>query len=639
MLREGRSWSGRERNCAFLNTRDGRFANASATSGFDLPDDARALAVLDWDGDGDQDFWVTNRNEPRLRLFLSSSTGQGWVELRLEANGTSTNAQAVGARVELVTRGPAPNLHVRTVRAGEGYLSQSSPRVHLGLGAAREIERVTVRWPGGAREDFSGVSVGRAHLLRQGTGKAEPLSPRGTPSVLSPGLPSFPPPTSSARVPLVALYSAPRELEVRPFGGQPAARIPFGSGKPLLLNLFASWCVPCAEELAELTREASALRGAGLDVLALAVDGLGDDRGDPGKAAELLRRIGFPFPGGAATPGTLEALQRLNDAQFPLHKPLPVPSSFLFDPSGHLSVIYKGKISTRQVLADLGHSGLPRRERWVGSAPLGGTALESPVIERASIQVEAQQRFAFALGLEAAGMKEAAILHYRDLATLWPDFAEAHLNAGSLLLALEQLPAAETEYRAALRSRPGFAEAHFSLGALRERQGNLAGAETEYQEALRLKPRLPGLHNALGVLHAKGGRLEAARAAFQAELELSSTSAEVHNNLGRVLLGLGDTVQARATFEKALSLDANHADANNNLGVILKRQGDLDGAERHYAAAVAANPRFPEALNNLGLLLEARGKPVEARAQFQRALEVDPTFAPARRNLERLTSR
>ena len=51
----GASWSGSERNNAFLNLGDGTFADASAVLGIDFMDDARAVVTTDWDGDGDLD--------------------------------------------------------------------------------------------------------------------------------------------------------------------------------------------------------------------------------------------------------------------------------------------------------------------------------------------------------------------------------------------------------------------------------------------------------------------------------------------------------------------------------------------------------------------------------------------------------
>ena len=101
LLKQGRSWSGYERNCAFLNVNGRRFANQSAVSGLDFLDDGRGLAVTDWDHDGDLDLWISNRNAPRLR-FLRNDTPTGehrWLARRLSANGTTCYRDAVGAWV------------------------------------------------------------------------------------------------------------------------------------------------------------------------------------------------------------------------------------------------------------------------------------------------------------------------------------------------------------------------------------------------------------------------------------------------------------------------------------------------------------------------------------------------------------
>ena len=45
MLRDGRSLSGHERHCCFLNTRDDHFATVSAATGLDFPDDGRAITA------------------------------------------------------------------------------------------------------------------------------------------------------------------------------------------------------------------------------------------------------------------------------------------------------------------------------------------------------------------------------------------------------------------------------------------------------------------------------------------------------------------------------------------------------------------------------------------------------------------
>jgi hypothetical protein len=131
MLSRGMSLSGRERNCAFLNLggtlrrRSGSsaggnrdvagggkgkiFANVSATSGFDFSDDARGVAPVDWDFDGDLDLWLVNRSGPQVRFLRNDSSigleqANNWVQFKLEGNGTTTNRDAIGARIEVIVR-------------------------------------------------------------------------------------------------------------------------------------------------------------------------------------------------------------------------------------------------------------------------------------------------------------------------------------------------------------------------------------------------------------------------------------------------------------------------------------------------------------------------------------------------------
>ena len=54
-----------------------------------------------------------------------------------------------------------------------------------------------------------------------------------------------------------------------------------------------------------------------------------------------------------------------------------------------------------------------------------------------------------------------------------PDFAQAHLNLGNALLALDRLPEAAACYRRALELKPDFVEAHSNLGKTLQDQGKL----------------------------------------------------------------------------------------------------------------------------------------------------------------------
>jgi hypothetical protein len=165
MMKRGRSWSGRERHCAYLNLGDGadgaasRFANVSALSGIDFSDDGRAICLSDWDHDGDVDFWVSNRSAPQLRLMRNESAGDNHF-LGIRLRGVQSNRDAIGARVTVYPMGNGKPLS-KTLRAGDGYLAQSSKCLLFGLGKAAGTERVEVSWPGGSTDVYDGLRVAR----------------------------------------------------------------------------------------------------------------------------------------------------------------------------------------------------------------------------------------------------------------------------------------------------------------------------------------------------------------------------------------------------------------------------------------------------------------------------------------------
>jgi hypothetical protein len=105
-------------------------------SGLLVPGDAKALVVLDLDGDGWPDFLLTRNGAAAGRHALS-------VRLR----GPAGNPTAVGARVSLeLADGSTQTLEVQ---AGSGYYSQSSPACFFGYPDGNPPRRLNIRWPDG----------------------------------------------------------------------------------------------------------------------------------------------------------------------------------------------------------------------------------------------------------------------------------------------------------------------------------------------------------------------------------------------------------------------------------------------------------------------------------------------------------
>lgn len=128
------------------NDGKGRFVDVASQSGECLKRKyvSRGVAAGDFDNDGDTDFLVLNLNDSPRLLRNDGGNRNHW--LAVIAKLPNGKSDAVGARVSVTANGMTQILHAALP---QGYLSQSDPRPHFGLGNATCAQRVEIRWRNG----------------------------------------------------------------------------------------------------------------------------------------------------------------------------------------------------------------------------------------------------------------------------------------------------------------------------------------------------------------------------------------------------------------------------------------------------------------------------------------------------------
>ena len=162
-----------QRKLLYRNLRNGHFADVSfqAGSGISNPAPCRGCAFGDFDNDGDIDVVVNTVNDYPQLLRCDSKVENNWIKVR--TIGTKSNRSGIGARLTCTTH-PAgeakPHQQIDEVRSGGSYISQSDLRVHFGLGKAKKVEVLEIRWPSGHLDTLKDVKANQLIFVKEGEG-------------------------------------------------------------------------------------------------------------------------------------------------------------------------------------------------------------------------------------------------------------------------------------------------------------------------------------------------------------------------------------------------------------------------------------------------------------------------------------
>lgn len=142
------------------NNGKGQFSDAGIEGGayFQQKRSGRGAAVWDYDNDGDLDIIVSHIDLKATAALLRNENRNGnhWLGLSLLSRNGSPAWP--GAKITVRT---GEKTQVLLHQPGNSYLSYSDPRVHIGLGAYKQVDKLEIEWPDGKKKVLTNVAADR----------------------------------------------------------------------------------------------------------------------------------------------------------------------------------------------------------------------------------------------------------------------------------------------------------------------------------------------------------------------------------------------------------------------------------------------------------------------------------------------
>jgi thiol-disulfide isomerase/thioredoxin len=308
MFGQGFSFSGYERDPLYLNLGGKKFTDISGVSGIDSITDGRAGVFADFDNDGDLDVFSTTIQH-QSHLLFRNNVGQdnNFLRVALEGDGKTISRDAFGSVVRVKT---SAGTLTKIKSGGSGFISQHDPRLLFGLGRDERAEWIEVTWANGKVEKFEGdAENGATLLLKQGAGKSQSVAVGKT---------SLPNPLTKAEIFAQGLKIKIGEplpdFAVKTMNGAARSmRKNFKAGRSTLINVWATWCLPCAREMPELEKIRTKLAANKIDLIGLNVDA---EKGVNIKGYVAKSRVTYPILVGGVT--AIENIYATDELSVPL---------------------------------------------------------------------------------------------------------------------------------------------------------------------------------------------------------------------------------------------------------------------------------------------------------------------------------
>ncbi|MBS1865705.1 MAG: VCBS repeat-containing protein, partial [Acidobacteria bacterium] len=142
----------------------GKFVDVTKEVGLDAVKltEPRSIVSADFRGNGETDLVITQAGGAPVLLKSAGAAANNWMELDFKA--LNDNKSAIGTKVEVFA---GPLVQKWEVAGASGYLGQSAPMLHVGLGNQKEADVVRLLWPTGVPQDEVKLAGKKTHTVAE----------------------------------------------------------------------------------------------------------------------------------------------------------------------------------------------------------------------------------------------------------------------------------------------------------------------------------------------------------------------------------------------------------------------------------------------------------------------------------------
>jgi hypothetical protein len=162
-------------NRMFRNDHGSVFQDVTTSGGFGQLQKGHGISFADFNRDGNEDVFETIGGAVPGDTYMSTllenpGHTNHWMGLKL--SGVKSNRSAIGARVKVVTDGQS---FYRMVNSGSSF-GDTPFEQHIGLGEAKTIRQVEIRWPSGLVQHFENLATNTVYQLKENDAKLTTLA-------------------------------------------------------------------------------------------------------------------------------------------------------------------------------------------------------------------------------------------------------------------------------------------------------------------------------------------------------------------------------------------------------------------------------------------------------------------------------